>query len=533
MTGYIYDEGGEFLQTITGTVTQFEATAGGAYRGNVTTVRQYDVIQSGQKDEKLGYNNTGAVIFTRDPLGHQTDIGYTDSFSDGIVRNAYAYPTQVTDPDGRVASPQFFSTTQYNYDFGAVTTWSYNNRHLATTINYSAPVGTAETGSASFDYDAAGNRKWMIEAATASYGGGRVDYTWDTLSQLQSETRWFNELNRGYLISYGYNVAGQMTSLTSPFGHTVSYLRDKNGRLTDVSDTAAGGTTAYTSQIKYRAWDALKSLSYGNGLTQTRTHNPRQQLTSFLVTGRQAQYGAADVMKTEYQYHPDGQPKFADDKLDAKFTRGWEYDYAGRLAVARTGSESVSWLNNQPPSGNPTGPYKQTYTYNAWQEVTSREARFWSKTNNDNAIFTNARRQGWNYDAAGNVAGDGDSTYSFDANGRNTWIEGSNLVRVTQQHDGDGQVIKRVESEPNGPKPWHRTSFKTYYLRATGLGGQVLARLDQSGNPGSEDIAVGAADEVRRYVKVHRAAPSTSCPIAQRSGSGATRVCDTRSRQLL
>jgi hypothetical protein len=39
---------------------------------------------------------------------------------------------------------------------------------------------------------------------------------------------------------------------------------------------------------------------------------------------------------------PDGSPKFAEDKLYARFTRGWEYDQVGRLKVARTGSEAVS-----------------------------------------------------------------------------------------------------------------------------------------------------------------------------------------------
>ena len=70
------------------------------------------------------------MIFTREPHllqdnpsgVHQTDISYADAFSDGNNnRNTYAYPTKVTDPDGRVASPQYFSTTQYHFDMGLVT----------------------------------------------------------------------------------------------------------------------------------------------------------------------------------------------------------------------------------------------------------------------------------------------------------------------------------------------------------------------------------------------------------------------------
>lgn len=384
---------------------------------------------------------------------------------------------------------------------GVVTAWGYNNRHLVTSIAYTSPPnsGVAETSNVTFGYDENGNRSWMVETATTNYAGGRVDYVHNSLNQLQSETRHFNSPNRDYLISYGYNLAGQLASLTSPFGHTVSFNHDKSGRLSEVLDTASGVTTTYSSQIKYRAWGAIKSLNYGNGLTQTRTHNASLQITNFTISGRNSQYGAPDVMKAVYQYHPDGQPKFAEDQLDASFTRGWKYDHSGRLETSYTGSEAVSWLNNQPPSGAPTGPYKQNYTYNAWNEMTARDARFWSKTDELTAQFTNARRQDWGYDNAGNITGDGQSIYSFDAAGRNTRVEGSNLSRAVQSHDGDGQVIKRVESDSTGPKPWHRVYFTSYYLRSTALGGQVLAKLDQNGNLGSEDFGIGGAEEVRRY----------------------------------
>ena len=54
--------------------------------------------------------------WSSDPLGHQTSIGYTDSFSDGNnSRNTFAYPTTITDADGNS------SYLQYNYDFGART----------------------------------------------------------------------------------------------------------------------------------------------------------------------------------------------------------------------------------------------------------------------------------------------------------------------------------------------------------------------------------------------------------------------------
>jgi YD repeat-containing protein len=87
-------------------------------RGNLSTVRRYSVNADtpAYVDSKIGYNITGSAVFRRDPLSHQTDINYADSFSDGgNNRNTFAYPSRVTDPDG------FSSYATYQFDYGFVT----------------------------------------------------------------------------------------------------------------------------------------------------------------------------------------------------------------------------------------------------------------------------------------------------------------------------------------------------------------------------------------------------------------------------
>ena len=56
------------------------------------------------------------MVSTKDALNHEVQISYGDSFSDdNNLRNTFAYPTTVTDPDG------YSSTMKYHFDFGAVT----------------------------------------------------------------------------------------------------------------------------------------------------------------------------------------------------------------------------------------------------------------------------------------------------------------------------------------------------------------------------------------------------------------------------
>jgi YD repeat-containing protein len=119
---YQYDLGGEFQVHQGPPIRHDTANYGVGFvqgRGNLNSLRRWDTTDPNNvakvSEFKTGYNTSGSVIFSRDPLNHQTNISYTDSFSDLVNRNTFAYPTTVTDADN------FSSTVQYNFDFGAVT----------------------------------------------------------------------------------------------------------------------------------------------------------------------------------------------------------------------------------------------------------------------------------------------------------------------------------------------------------------------------------------------------------------------------
>jgi YD repeat-containing protein len=122
-TTYVYDWGGEYLEGLPAIPTQHDASYSSDIwlgRGNLVDVVRWDTTDPDNSSKawetKTAYNIDGSILFTRDPLGHQTSMGYADSFSDGNnSRNTFAYPTTLTDPDGGQ------SFIQYNYDFGAKT----------------------------------------------------------------------------------------------------------------------------------------------------------------------------------------------------------------------------------------------------------------------------------------------------------------------------------------------------------------------------------------------------------------------------
>jgi hypothetical protein len=199
--------------------------------------------------------------------------------------------------------------------------------------------------------------------------------------------------------------------------------------------------------------------------------NIRQQINEYKLSapnGNAAQW-------SQYQYHADGKIKFSQNKLDDKFDRGNLYDYTGRLSEAYSGIEARNFLNQV--SNNPATlavPYRKNYTHNVWGDLTINSGGYWSNitTTATTIAFTNGRRSGWQYDAAGNLlAVDMVNNNTFDAASRNTLIRAQNAPQfdITQELDGDGQVVR-----------WHHYNVDVgtfYYLRSSVLGGKIVTEI--------------------------------------------------------
>jgi hypothetical protein len=92
----------------------------------------------------------------------------------------------------------------------------------------------------------------------------------------------------------------------------------------------------------------------------------------------------------------------------------------------------------------------------------------------------------WQYDAAGNLADSGSPAvngvhYTYDATGAVTHSV-SNSMDLTQSFDGDGQTVKKIETDTtidDGGTPISGTST-TFFIRSS-LSGNVIVETDQSG----------------------------------------------------
>ena len=96
-------------------------------------------------------------------------------------------------------------------------------------------------------------------------------------------------------------------------------------------------------------------------------------------------------------------------------------------------------------------PYRQSYFYNAFDNMTGRDNLHWGVEQNIGYAYENNRMAGWTYDADGRATTARDvsifQTYQeFDASGRMSRTYGDEVhgaVDIEPEYSGDGREEKR------------------------------------------------------------------------------------------
>ena len=126
--GYGYDEEDfslESNQNISNVIQHDNTAFSSAFvtgRGNLTTTIPYDTPNGATSPvtSKVRYDIAGSPVAQIDPLSRKVRVGYADVFNDSTIRNAYAYPTTLTDPAGSsLGDTTHSSFVKYRYDIGA------------------------------------------------------------------------------------------------------------------------------------------------------------------------------------------------------------------------------------------------------------------------------------------------------------------------------------------------------------------------------------------------------------------------------
>lgn len=479
-----YDWQGRPLQTTNpdGTTRESTYSGCGCAGGEQVTTRDergrrkritMDVLGRLSKVEELNW----------DPNTVYSTTTYAYNARDQITQiNQAGLPPRTFNYDGhgriwqRTTPEQGTTTYTYNVDDtvntvtdarGASSTFAYNGRHLVTGINYGVPADVAATSNVTYSYDAVGNRTLMTD------GLGSVSYVYNTLSQMMSETRTFTGVG-SYKIAYEYGLGGQLTGIShynnaNALNTWVGYNHDKAGRVTGVTGAGYANVSTYASNLQYRAFGALKAMTYGNSTQLGLQYDNRMRLKKWDVTNIANVY--LNGYGYEYNYSILGDNSFrvsyAKNPYDSTLNRSYDYDHLGRLQVAHSGNEADAHVGQAIWGQPPTGPYSHHYNYDQYGNLNYRAG--WGGTNPSySATFTNNRLPNIQFDASGNMTDAGGGwVFQYDATGQQT------LSAINSQYmyyDGDRLRGKKTVG-----------GVTTYYLRSSVLGGQVIAELNGGG----------------------------------------------------
>ncbi|MFL6207437.1 MAG: RHS repeat domain-containing protein [Pyrinomonadaceae bacterium] len=251
-----------------------------------------------------------------------------------------------------------------------------------------------------------------------------------------------------YLLEYGYDAMGNMTSEKYPSGRVVNTEYDSAGRIAGVrkqdGNYYAGAGPTDENRIMYAAHGAIKSLRLGNGLWETVAYDDnRLQPTSIKLGTEQ---DSADRLQLSYDYGANNNGNLRTQTITVPTVNG----VSGFTATQTYGYDFVNRLKTMSEAGG----FSQTYDYDPYgnraltggwvpdQSLTPQQLSVYNQDNN--------RLRSREYDDAGNVTRDGlnqGHTFQYDGENRMVGFDGGAspvTLGVGYSYDGDGRRVKKV-----------------------------------------------------------------------------------------
>jgi RHS repeat-associated protein len=449
---------------------------------HLTHTRVYNALSELYQD--ITAANTAAVTttFSYDSNGNQTSMAAPLSRNTANAYDALNRLNQITDPASGVTGFAYNSddrlvsvtdprslTTSYSYNGfgdlssqlspdtgtttntydsggnlststdarGAVSEYSYDALNRVTSVAYT--LGGTPDQTITFTYDAGTDGTGHLTGAADD--NHSLSWGYDALGRLISQSQTVAGLTKS--IGYSY-TSGDLATLTTPSGQTVTYGYNNNHQVTSV---AVNGTTVLNG-VTYEPLGPINGWTWGNSTAMSRTFNGDglvNQITDFYATPPQSCPVGQTLMWSDtgsFDGNPDlffSTPEAAAQSHDA---RANAYNHCSCAAL--TGITQSSWnldvasytwngggasTFNVPGScqGTISGIAALNYTFDDANRITaiangSSSALSWSydydALDRLTSASTTAESHGWTYDSNGNrltETGTSPSTYSISA----------------------------------------------------------------------------------------------------------------------
>jgi RHS repeat-associated protein len=361
-------------------------------RGNVTAYSGW-LLPNTPVASYARYDIAGNAVASVNPLGHVSQVTFTDSFSDGIGRNTYAYPSQTTSAipapspgpnSDRGSNTPLTSSTVYDFSTGAVIS-STDANGKTTTLSYADESGTLDLldrlrkvtrpdgGRTRYEYsDSVGDLYLRtltdLDAARSAEsrqyfdGLGRKTrsflYDGSTPAPWSVTDAYYDALGRVSKVSNPYRAASAVASVPATCSSCTTTTYDALGRVLTV--TTPDGATVVTSYSGSQV-----TVTDQKGKARSSVSDALGRLTSVTEAPGVTNYG----FLTTYAYDAIGNLRRVDQGGQQRF---FMYDSLGRLIRAKNPEQTGSITADadfpgltDSTSGTPNGNWSMGYTYDA------------------------------------------------------------------------------------------------------------------------------------------------------------------------
>ncbi|GAA4604612.1 RHS repeat-associated protein [Actinoplanes octamycinicus] len=437
--------------------------------GNITKFGYTDAGRRASQTDALGglttlsYNKKGLLETSVSPRGNQagaTKADFTTTYfydqNDNLLRSRHPAPgggtvtqdlrydeldrnTTAIEPDGSQTSGTFDNgdnlTTVEDPNKGS-TSFEYDDNGEPT--SQSGPNGNV----VKVEYDDSGNVVKQVNAT-----GGVTTMTYDDDDRLITAVEPRGHVDGAdagdFTTKFGYDVAGNRTTVTDPLGNVTKDVFDANNRIVShvdanqhvtsytfddldrvVSVTAPDSINNRSTIYKYDANDNVLSRTDPHGNAQSATYDRLDRVTStFDSLGRLREYGydaesnltAIVTARTEPNpLNPSADPE------RAKRTITQEFDQLGRMVKRQLGT---------------TGPV-YTFGYDSKGRVisTTDPAGASTRKYDDNDQLREVKRGNLTY------------SYSYDSNGNLTSRGNPDGTTMSAEYDGDDRMTSLTQA---------------------------------------------------------------------------------------
>ncbi|MFE4264631.1 LamG-like jellyroll fold domain-containing protein [Streptomyces sp. NPDC056883] len=346
------------------------------------------------------------TTFGYDAAGHRTR--FTDGRGNPFLTtyNTWGLPESVIEPSTPThpnAADRTFTTVydgagrpkEQRSPGGVVATNEYDVKGRL--ITQAGTGAEATTVSRTYDYDADDR-----VTAVAGTGEDKNTFAYDDRGLLLSAA------GPSGASSFAWNGDGAMTSRTDASG-TSSFGYDTAGRLKTVNDGATGSTLTYG----YNVNSSVTSIDYGAGKAKrSYTYDALQRVTNDKLTSP----SGAQLSSITYGWDENGnETSKTTAGLAGSSANTYTYDWANRLSSWNNGTATEAY--GYDASGNRTRVGGDTYTYDARNRLTSDGHSTYAYTTRgtmSSVTDEGGRTTSIKADAFNRVINEGDRTYAYD-----------------------------------------------------------------------------------------------------------------------